>query len=67
MLENKTSSSRGKRMFCGTREKCIACGKTVYPIDKVILMHRLIVIIASLTLSCVAFTRTCDRLVVTFI
>uniref|UniRef100_A0A0C9S6C7 TSA: Wollemia nobilis Ref_Wollemi_Transcript_11268_1180 transcribed RNA sequence n=1 Tax=Wollemia nobilis TaxID=56998 RepID=A0A0C9S6C7_9CONI len=32
--ENKTPS-RISAMFSGTQERCVACGKTVYPIEKV--------------------------------
>lgn len=33
MLENKTPS-KGSTQFVGTQEKCVACGKTVYPLEK---------------------------------
>lgn len=38
MLENKTPS-KGSTQFVGTQEKCVACGKTVYPLEKVKSYH----------------------------
>jgi hypothetical protein len=38
MLENKTTSKGASLLFAGTQEKCVACGKTVYLIEKVIIL-----------------------------
>lgn len=38
MLENKTTSKGANLLFSGTQEKCVACGKTVYLIEKVIIL-----------------------------
>jgi hypothetical protein len=41
LMQQHKAPTKASLMFAGTQEKCIACNKTVYPIEKVWIVSRL--------------------------
>lgn len=45
LLQQNATPNKVSNMFAGTRDKCVGCKKTVYPIEKVIVLSISIIVI----------------------